>query len=122
MMGREEMTVLYSTHILDDLHRLADDVVFLHDGRVRLSASKDELIDRWRRIRFGLDRELSDLAGVVEANRVGPEFEVISNDGQSTMDALSNVGATGVRAQSLTLEEIAVNIMKGNGDVSYRPR
>jgi ABC-2 type transport system ATP-binding protein len=122
MMGSEDMTVLYSTHILDDLHRLADDVVFLHDGRVRLSASKDDLIDRWRRIRFGLDKELSNLAGVVEATRVGPELEVISNDGRSTLAALSNLGATRVRAQSLTLEEIAVNIMKGNGDVTHRPR
>jgi ABC-2 type transport system ATP-binding protein len=122
MMENEDMTVLYSTHIMDDLHRLADDLVFLHDGRVALHSSKDDLLDRWRRIRFGLDRDIPGLASVVETTRKGMEHEVISSDGETTLTALSDVGATRVRAQALTLEEIAVSIMKGNGDVSHRHR
>jgi ABC-2 type transport system ATP-binding protein len=46
MMEEGEMTILYSTHILDDLHRLADDLVFLSDGKIQLQSAKDDLIDR----------------------------------------------------------------------------
>jgi len=122
MMENEQMTVLYSTHIMDDLHRLADDLVFLHDGRVVLHSAKDELIDRFRRIRFALDGELPALEGVVATLRDGAEHEVVSSNGERTLGALSVAGATRVRAQTLTLEEIAVSIMKGNGNVAHRHR
>jgi ABC-2 type transport system ATP-binding protein len=117
MMEREEMSIVYSTHILDDLHRLADELVFLQDGRVRKQAAKDDLVDRWRRLLFRYDGEPSELDGVVQVRCIGDTFEVISSDGKSTEAALAEAGAKNVRIAALGLEEIAVNIMKGNGHV-----
>jgi ABC-2 type transport system ATP-binding protein len=122
MMEKENMTILYSTHNMDDLHRFADELVFLHDGQVRLHSSKDELIDRWRRIRFENDGTPAAAEGVVQATRIGGEYEVLSCDGERTIKALSSTGARKVRGQALTLEEIAVSIMKGKGDVSNHHR
>ena len=99
MMESEEMTILYSTHILDDLHRLADELVFLDRGQVRLHAAKDDLIDSWRRIRF---------------RRNGESREVVSQDVPTTLTELSGSGAETVSVSPLTLEEIAVAIMKGD--------
>jgi ABC-2 type transport system ATP-binding protein len=115
MMEQEEMTVLYSAHILDDLHRLADELVFLRDGQVQMLAAKDDLVDRWRRLVFRYEGEPSALDGVVEVRRIGDVFEVISSDGERTEAALAEAGAENVRIAALELEEIAVNIMKGNG-------
>lgn len=39
--------VLFSSHITADLERIADYVTFLHDGKVILSESKDELLDSY---------------------------------------------------------------------------
>jgi ABC-2 type transport system ATP-binding protein len=119
MMEREEMTILYSTHILDDLHRLADDLVFLRDGGVNVHSSKDDLIDRWRRIRFRYDGESSRLEAVVKSTHLGQDHEILSSDGDRTLTALSAIGAHEIRACPLSLEEIAVNIMKGEHHVPH---
>ena len=49
-----EHAIFYSTHVLSDISRLADELVFLRDGRVLLRSSRDALTDRWRRISFRL--------------------------------------------------------------------
>ncbi|WP_371876462.1 hypothetical protein [Pseudoduganella chitinolytica] len=43
-------TVVFSTHILSDLERVALDVAFLHDGRIGLQAPLDELLEGARRV------------------------------------------------------------------------
>ncbi|MCH7345490.1 ABC transporter ATP-binding protein [Pelomonas sp. CA6] len=41
-------TVLFSTHILSDLERVAFNIAFLHGGRIALQAAQDELADELR--------------------------------------------------------------------------
>lgn len=40
----EEHTVLLSTHIISDIEKAADYVIFLHEGKVRFFEEKDELL------------------------------------------------------------------------------
>ena len=40
----ERNSILFSTHITTDLEKIADEILFLHEGRLILSGSKDELI------------------------------------------------------------------------------
>jgi ABC-2 type transport system ATP-binding protein len=115
MMENGNMTVFYSTHILDDLHRLADDLVFLDEGRIRLDVAKDDLVDAWRRLRFQLNGDLPDLAGVVRHTRQGRVHELITSAGDETLTELGSLGAEALRSTPLALEEIAVHIMKGEG-------
>lgn len=42
----EGHTILFSTHIISDIEKIADYVTFIHDGRIILSENKDELIHR----------------------------------------------------------------------------
>ena len=46
-------SVLISTHITSDLERLADFVTHVRAGRVMLSATRDELAERWAIVRGG---------------------------------------------------------------------
>jgi len=46
-------SVLISTHITSDLERIADFVTYVRAGRVMLSASRDELAERWAVVRGG---------------------------------------------------------------------
>lgn len=112
MMESGEMTVLYSTHIVEDLHRLADEIVFLTDGKIRLHTPKDDLLDKWLRIRIPMAGELPDLESLVAWRRNGSEYVLTSSDGRKTLTSLTRHGIAGVRTESLSLEEIAVNIMK----------
>lgn len=59
-------TVLFSTHILSDLERVAFDVAFLKDGRIALQAPLDELMEGARRV--------TAMAPHVESLRFGHEL------------------------------------------------
>lgn len=51
----ERHSVLFSTHITTDLERVADQITFLHEGRVWFSGATDELRDAYRLVRTGPD-------------------------------------------------------------------
>src|SRR4051794_11673214 len=55
--SQQRQTVLFSSHTLADVQRLADSVAVLHEGRLLLHKSVDELLDRTKRIRAVLDDE-----------------------------------------------------------------
>ncbi|MEN8007339.1 MAG: ABC transporter ATP-binding protein [Candidatus Krumholzibacteriota bacterium] len=114
MMDNGNMTVFYSTHILDDLHRLADDLVFLERGRIILDVAKDDLIDSWRRLRFQYAGEVPEFSGAVRHTQQGRVHELITSAGEKTQAEVGALGAESIRASALTLEEIAVHVMKGD--------
>ena len=43
----EEHAILLSSHIVTDLEKICDYVVFLHKGRVQMAGEKDELLERY---------------------------------------------------------------------------
>ena len=64
----EEHAILFSSHITEDLEKVADYVTFLHKGKVVFSEQKDALLYDWGVIKCGrsdlerIDRE--DIAAV----------------------------------------------------------
>lgn len=41
--AKEETTVLFSTHILSDVEHICDEMAFLHEGKIALQGSLDEV-------------------------------------------------------------------------------
>lgn len=50
LAGEYGTTVLFSTHIMSDLERVASHIALLHQGRIQLLANLDELKDDLRRV------------------------------------------------------------------------
>jgi ABC-2 type transport system ATP-binding protein len=48
--GEAGATVLFSTHIVSDLERVASDIAFVHDGRLLLDCPVDETKERYARL------------------------------------------------------------------------
>ena len=48
--GEAGATVLFSTHIVSDLERVASDIAFVHDGRLLLNCPVDETKERYARL------------------------------------------------------------------------
>ena len=48
---QEDMTIFFSSHITTDLDKIADYIVFLHQGRVLLEDTKDHLLETHRLVR-----------------------------------------------------------------------
>jgi len=107
-----EHAVLYSTHVLSDINRLADELAFLRDGQLVLRTGRDELSERWRRVSFRLQEEDVELAGVVEHRRVRAEHQVITRDAAPTLQQLTELGAEAVEVSRMSVDEIAVQILK----------
>jgi ABC-2 type transport system ATP-binding protein len=51
LLQDESKSILFSTHITTDLERIADYVTFLRDGEVTLTASREELLEKWGVVR-----------------------------------------------------------------------
>ena len=108
-----DRAIFYSTHILSDISRLADELVFLHDGHVVQRSAKDDLTDTWRRISFRLEKEHVSFEAVVRHKREGNDHQVISSNCETTLKHLRDLGAENIRENRMTIDEIAVQILKG---------
>lgn len=56
-----EHSVLFSTHITEDLERISDYITYLRNGEVYFSGSKDEFVDMYRIIKGGRNELTEDL-------------------------------------------------------------
>jgi ABC-2 type transport system ATP-binding protein len=113
----EGRTVLFSSHLLDEVERVADRVAIIHQGRILLTAPVDELKETHRRVtlRFGQTFEQPPtLVGTLSCVGQGAEWTYIcSGEGEQVRRAAEAIGATVVGDAALTLDEIFVSRVLG---------
>lgn len=106
-----DTTVLFSTHILSDLERVAMDLAFLRDGRITLQGSMDNLMEQARRVTgpsallegMLIEGELRRHAGrdgttQVVTRAVGPRLQALADQHSA------------LRLESMTLEDLFVEV------------
>jgi len=105
-----DTTVIFSTHILSDLERVAIDLAFLKDGRIALESPLDELLGSARRI-IGAASELAALHVAGEISR-----EQDPNGTMSIVARLNDAEAAAlggkVRVENIGLEDLFVEVTK----------
>ena len=109
----EGRTVFFSSHLLDEVERVADRVAIIHQGRIMLTASMDEIKETHRRVtlRFGqaLDRAPA-LVGTISCTGEGAEWTyVCSGESEQLRRAAEAIGGMVVGDDALTLDEIFVS-------------
>lgn len=110
LAGEQGTTVLFSTHIISDLERVASHIALLHQGRLRLNASLDDIKDQLSRWIWPAHRPLppQPLPGELARRRL--------DDGGSALLVRSGAGQDpgalppGVQAQRLGLEDLFVEL------------
>ncbi|HWH82358.1 MAG TPA: ABC transporter ATP-binding protein [Burkholderiaceae bacterium] len=95
-------TVVFSTHILSDLERVAFNVAFLSEGRIALQAPLDELLETTRRI-------------------VGPTAEVQALVQRLGLAVLGRSALDGGREQVLARSASAAPLPTGAGALHVEP-
>ena len=108
-MQDETHSILISSHITTDLEKIADYITFIHDGKLLLSKSKDELIYDSRLVHCGESDyiELKNEDGAVWRKR-DFQYDVLLPNG-STLESKYSA-CTFERA---TIEEIMLMYIKG---------
>ncbi|GAU78293.1 ABC transporter ATP-binding protein [Fusibacter sp. 3D3] len=77
----EDHSILMSSHITTDLEKVADYIVFIHQGQIILSKSKDELIYKYGIIRCGSDLfESIDKKAVLAYRKCDFQWDVLVDD------------------------------------------
>jgi ABC-2 type transport system ATP-binding protein len=113
----EGRTVLFSSHLLDEVERVADRVAIIHQGRIMLTSTMDEIKDSHRRVTLRFAQALEQapsLVGALSVDGAGAEWTyVCSGDGEQLRRAAEALGATVVGEAALSLDEIFVNRIQG---------
>jgi len=113
---REEgKSVLISSHITDDLTRIADYVTFMHQGRIVLEAEKDDLLANWKRIHYktgALGENLLSQLVQVEHHMFGSSG--IAKNYQALRPSLAEgVAREDVKVENVTLDDVLITFVKG---------
>jgi ABC-2 type transport system ATP-binding protein len=111
-----ERSIFYATHILPDISRLADELAFLSEGRIIRRSRKEDLLENWRRITFTSPRGDVPLESIVTHEREGATHRVTTADRDATVRLLKGAGVDAFEETRMTIEDIAVEILKGGQD------
>jgi ABC-2 type transport system ATP-binding protein len=108
-------TVIFSTHIVSDLERVASEIVFLHDHSIVLHMPMDEIKERTMCLRLSANIEPA-LAGRVPGeisrhqNENGTMSLVITRDENKEWPALCKL--PNIRAEAMGLEDLFIEVAK----------
>jgi ABC-2 type transport system ATP-binding protein len=107
-------TVVFSTHILSDLERVAVDLAFLKDGRIALQGHADALLEGARRVVAGAHAlPPGRLEGEVRRLHEGALTRVIVASSGAQLAALE--GRPDVRIEALSMEDLFIEMTREAG-------
>ncbi len=118
LLGREGRSVLFSSHILPDVERMADRVGILHGGRIVLEAPlvelKQRVTKRFAEGAYVQPVDLADIPGLVTAKRKreGVELVLADQTEERTAELAKRFPAL---SQPIvpTLEELFIDVTSG---------
>jgi len=108
----EGRTVVFSSHLLDEIERVSDHLAMLHQGTLRLCAPLDEVKARHRRLSLRFERPQAEppvVSGALCVNGAGRDWTVICDVARIHGTAMAqSLGASIVDDCPASLDEIFV--------------
>jgi ABC-2 type transport system ATP-binding protein len=108
----EGRTVFFSSHLLEEVDRVADDLAIMFDGRVVLAGALDDVKESHRRLVLRFDSpqpSAPKVSGVLSITGSGQEWTAICNGKRDeAVAAASRAGGRVVAEDSPSLDEIFV--------------
>ncbi len=112
----EGKTVLFSSHIVEEVERVADDVGIINDGELLLTSSLDDIKASYKRVRYATNGTRPELAGVPGLLMVenGRHEQVLTVKGfdDGVLGALGERGVANPEVLPISLEDIFVNTVR----------
>jgi ABC-2 type transport system ATP-binding protein len=105
-------TVIFSSHLLDEVERVSDYLAMLHRGTLRFCAPMDDIRMRHRRVVLHFERPQAappNVSGAIRVDGAGREWTVICDAGKMHPAAMAqHLGAALVDDTVASLDEIFV--------------
>lgn len=112
-MDEHNATIVISTHIVEEVRRLADYIVLMHQGKLLGMAEKDSLYDRWTEVWVNVigEEELQELAGELPGTlhwtlQTAGVASFVVQDFHEIEKRIQDLGVKVIKNRSLELDEI----------------
>lgn len=114
----EGRTVLFSSHLLDEIERLADRVAILHQGRVVLNQPLETILESYHRVTLRFDEFSAvapNLSGAMRSEGKGHEWTyVYSGDREQLVESSRRLNAQIIAEAPLSLDDIFICNVQGS--------
>ena len=110
LVREEGVSVLFSTHITSDLMRIADDIVYISQGKILVACPLKELLNKYKLAHF------SSLADATVAKAIGVKAVKEGYEGLLPRDMKISTSATVTDA---TIDHIIVHLERANEEERY---
>jgi ABC-2 type transport system ATP-binding protein len=110
----ETLSILISSHITDDLERIADIIHYMINGQIALSGEKDLLLDTWKKIHFKADIVNEGmLAGLrnIERNMFGVSG-ITNQFGTFQRQYAEAIQRGDIRVENIRLDDILISLLE----------
>jgi len=108
----EGRTVIFSTHLLDEVERVADEIAMMFHGKIVLSGPLDEVKENHYRMVLRFETPLAvepKIPGALSIRGSGQEWTLICNGGrQQTIEAATRLGGRVVAEETPSLDEVFI--------------
>jgi ABC-2 type transport system ATP-binding protein len=120
LLGESGTTILFSSHYMQDVERLANRVVLIHEGGVLIDSSLDDLRERHSLVLVPLEADVpiedimvldGCLAARERSDAVHAVFHHSSDDARSIVEG--RLGVMDARYESVQLEEMFIELVGG---------
>jgi ABC-2 type transport system ATP-binding protein len=114
-IGLRGHTVLFSSHLVEDIERMADSVAIMDSGRIVASGSLDALKGSRSRIEFSdsvAESDLSAFPGLIELQRSPDGPVAITNEPANAAQFLKTRGVADATAVAASLEQVFFDYVK----------
>jgi ABC-2 type transport system ATP-binding protein len=115
-ISEEGKTVLFSSHIVEEVERVADCVGIINDGELLLVSSLDDIKASYKRVRYATNGTRPEVAGMpgllmVENGR-HEQVLTVKNWGDEMVRALGERGVSNPEVLPISLEDIFVETVR----------
>ena len=120
---RAESTIMFSTHLLADVERVADGIAVLDRGSLRACCTVDTFVERIRRFAVHYDEEpppLPELSGLVAIKRLPRELQITLATGEDdVLRVIKETQPTRIEPLPLSFEDAAIAYLGGADETRF---
>jgi ABC-2 type transport system ATP-binding protein len=112
----KDKTVILSSHITDDIARIADYITYLVNGKIVMTESIDSLLSDWKKIHFtteSLEKSVIDTLEKVETHMFGSSG-LTKNYPAIQKDLTPGLASGDIKVESVGLDDILIALVKGD--------
>ena len=110
----EGKSVILSSHITDDITRIADYISFMVDGKITIADSKDNLLSNWKKIYF----KNGSLTDVIEKELLSVSKQTFGSSGLTNKymeisELLKDgISSEDIKVENINLDDILISLVK----------